>query len=119
MLGVLSRRRASAPRACRPLGLETLEDRNSPSTLTLSVTYGSGRNVTLSGTLSDHPNPGGQTINFAGKVSGAAVTSAQASVPGLGDVTVLAADGSSHLAVGVYSVTLQATGLGDVTAQAA
>ena len=58
MLGLLTRagrkNKVPAPRRAR-LGLECLESRDSPSALSLSVAYGSGRSVTLSGTLTGTP----------------------------------------------------------------
>jgi len=85
-----------ATRHARPR-LEALEGRDVPSTLTLSVSYGIGRNVTMSGTLSDTPNQSLQAINLGGQVSSTTMTNAY----------------------GQYSVTLTASGLGTVTAKAA
>lgn len=101
MFGLLRRwarqttRPKTPPRHARPR-LEALEGRDAPSTLTLSVSYGAGRSVTLSGTLGDHPNPSMQQIDFGGQVGGSTWTNMQ----------------------GQFSVTLAASGLGDVRATA-
>src|SRR5262245_31934517 len=98
MLGLLPPRSPRPTHRARPLSLEVLEDRNCPSTLNMGImSSGFGTNVTLSGILTNSDNPGGQTINFGGKVSGAAITNP----------------------MGMFTVTLPATGLGDVTAQTA
>jgi hypothetical protein len=70
---------------------------SSSSTLTLLVAYGSGTTITLSGNLSNTATPSGQTINITGKASGSTTTDSN----------------------GNYSVTLQASGLGNVYAQTA
>jgi hypothetical protein len=97
MFGLLSRwtqkPRPSHARRAR-LRLERLEARDNPSTLTLSVTYGSGRSVTLSGTLSNTANPAMQQIDFSGQVSGFTGTNSQ----------------------GQFSATFQAAALGTITA---
>lgn len=64
----------------------------SPS-LTLSVSYGSGRMVTLSGQVTDD-DPGGLTVTFTGKVVGSVVTNS----------------------TGAFNATFEASGLGDVLA---
>jgi hypothetical protein len=98
MLGLLAPRSPRPASRTRPLGLEALEDRNSPSTLILNiVAYGPGTSVTFSGALRGSDNPGGQTINFSGKVTGSTTTTP----------------------CGMYAITLKASGLGDVTAQTA
>jgi hypothetical protein len=79
------------------LSLERLEDRLSPSTLTMTVTYEPSRQVQLSGQLTNTSSPGNQTINFTGAVTGSTTTNAQ----------------------GNYSVTLTASKLGQVAAAAA
>src|SRR5262245_60265610 len=83
----------AAVRQARPR-LEVLEGREVPATLTLSVAYGVSRQITLSGSLIDHPNPSLQTINVSGKATGTTMTNMQ----------------------GQFSVTLEATGLGTVIA---
>jgi hypothetical protein len=106
MLALFSRRRPKAtPPAARPVRprLEWLETRASPSVLTLSVSYGTHRNITLSGGVYGQSGPNrqphpcsyglaGQTVVFTGEVNGSATTDA----------------------TGSYSVTLQAAALGDV-----
>jgi hypothetical protein len=120
MLALFSRRRPKAtPSAARPFRpcLEWLETRDCPSLLTVSVSYGTQRNITLSGGvygpagdngqsppsgggLAGHhgqspPSDGGlagQTVLFTGEVNGSATT-----------------DSNGH-----YRVTLQAAALGDV-----
>jgi hypothetical protein len=93
MFGLLSHKKArsAAPRLARPR-LEPLEGRDAPGTLTAGVTYGEGRSITLSGTLSGVPTVANQTIQIAGQANGTAVTDAN----------------------GNYTVTLTATALGDV-----
>jgi hypothetical protein len=86
----------AAPRLARPR-LEVLEGREVPAALTLSVAYGMGRQITLSGTLSDHPNPSLQTITICGRANALAMTNMQ----------------------GQFSVTVEANGLGTVSATAA
>jgi hypothetical protein len=64
----------------------------------MSVNYGTGRNITLSGTLTSSgmgPTPPTQTVNITGKATGTATV-----------------DGSGN-----YSITLTASGLGDVMGQ--
>jgi len=100
MLGLLRRlasqagQRKSAPPRFAHLRLETLERREVPATLTLSVTYGTGKMVTLSGTLSGLDNPSLQPITLTGQVSDTTYTNAY----------------------GQFSVTESAAGLGNVTA---
>jgi len=90
-------------RFARPC-LEALEDRCSPATLTLNVTYGLGRNVTLSGDLTDTSHPAGQLITIQGMVNGQVVTDAQghyslnATPQYLGTVGARKSDGSSNVA---------------------
>lgn len=95
MFGTLfsSRKSVKTPRRARP-SLETLEGREVPASLSLAVTYGHAKSITLSGTLTDHNNPSMQTINLTGKASGMTMTNAQ----------------------GQFSVTVDATELGNVTA---
>jgi hypothetical protein len=64
--------------------------------LTLTVTYGAQRTVTLSGRVTDE-SPGGLTVNFTGAAAGSTVTNAD----------------------GTFSLTLQASCLGPVTATTA
>jgi len=82
------------PRSVR-LSLERLESRDTPSTLTLAVSYGIGANITLSGDLTNTQTPANQTICFSGQASGMAFTNAN----------------------GHFSATVQASALGDVYAQ--
>jgi hypothetical protein len=91
----LSAKKSFCRRPPARLGLEHLERRDTPSTLTVSVSYGIGATITLSGNLTNAPTPGGQLISISGKATGAAAT-----------------DASGH-----YSVTLNASGLGEVDAQ--
>jgi hypothetical protein len=65
---------------------------NAPA-VTLNISYGQQRLVTLSGQVSDE-SPGGRTVVFAGVVQGSAVTAAD----------------------GTYSFTAEASGLGSVQA---
>jgi virginiamycin B lyase len=64
-----------------------------PPTVSVSVTYGAQRTVTLSGQVTD-AQPGGLTVNFSGMVVGSVVTNAD----------------------GTFSATFQASGLGNVQA---
>ncbi len=90
-----SAKKASRPQPTARLGLERLETRDTPSTLTMSATYGLGHNVTLSGNLSGTSTPANQTICITGVASGMAETDAN----------------------GNFSVTIQANTLGEVDAQ--
>src|SRR5262249_34627228 len=74
--------------------LENRNRRNPPATLTLSVTYGAGKTVTLSGTLSGLDNPSLQPITLTGQVSDTTYTNSY----------------------GQFSVTESAANLGTVTA---
>jgi hypothetical protein len=80
--------------------LEALEARDCPSPLagpsniSLSVTYGTQKMVTLSGQVTNTDQPGGLTVQIAGSASGSVVTDAN----------------------GNYSITLPVTQLGAVTA---
>jgi hypothetical protein len=77
------------------LNLEALESRYVPSpVLTLNVTYNGGTNVTLSGNLSGAANVANQQIQLTGQASGSVDTDAN----------------------GNYSITENASGLGQVTA---
>jgi hypothetical protein len=91
-----STRKVSAvpPRAAR-LSLEHLESRDTPSTLTISVSYGLGSNVTLSGDLTNTTTPANQAISIWGEAGGMPYT-----------------DANGH-----YSITLPASALGIVYAQ--
>lgn len=107
-----ARKKSYSPRKAR-LGLETLEDRAVPAglpdpsdpppppppaaSLTLSITYESGRWVTLSGTYSNAPNVANVAIQVTGEAQTLAWTNFQ----------------------GDYSVTVEADQLGDMTVQAA
>src|SRR5262249_28527452 len=83
-----------SPRLARPR-LEALEDRYAPATLSLQIDYALGRNVTLSGYLTNTSTPGNQLINIQGMVNGQVVT-----------------DSAGH-----YSLSATASGLGQVFAQ--
>ena len=104
MLSLLRRFRRSPksapPRSFRPQ-LERLEDRLSPSgfeMLWMNVTYQPNREVTLSGGLFSMGGPvANQTVNLGGVVNGTATTNA----------------------MGMYSVTLPVSQLGQVTAASA
>jgi hypothetical protein len=85
-----------SPRLAR-LGLERLETRDCPSTLTLSLSYGPQHQVVLSGNVSGAANGADQAVSFSGVVSGTAYTDAN----------------------GNYSATLVAQSLGNVSAQTA
>src|SRR5947209_18357603 len=106
MFGLLPsspRKVSSLPRRRARLSLERLESRDTPSTLSLSVSYGFGANVTLSGDLTNAPTPANQTICFSGQASGMAFTdanghfSATVSASGLGDVYAQMMDGTSNM----------------------
>jgi hypothetical protein len=77
------------------LGLERLEQRDTPTTLTLNVTYGLGRSITLSGNLGDTTNVANQMIMINGEASGQTFT-----------------DSKGH-----FATTLTANALGTVSAQ--
>jgi hypothetical protein len=111
--------RKPAPSTLRPvrLLLETLEDRNSPSQISLSVAYNPNHVVTLSGQVTaTGPNPhadgtySGVTVVFSGAVTGAAETdgsgnfSVSLTADSLGQVNAQTEDGCSNVA----SVTLTA-----------
>lgn len=104
MFSLLGRFRRSPksipPRSFRPQ-LERLEDRLSPSgfeMLWMNVTYDPNREVTLSGALYSMGGPvANQTVNFGGVVNGTATTNV----------------------LGMYSVTLPVSQLGQVTAASA
>jgi hypothetical protein len=107
MFGLLTRagrkKKVPAPRRAR-LGLECLESRDAPSTLTMSVAYGSGRGITLSGALTGTPCPAGQTVRISGQAAGLAVTDSGGHytinlvASGLGPVSGKTVDGSSNTA---------------------
>jgi hypothetical protein len=90
-------------RFARPC-LEALEARDAPATLTLNVTYGYGKNVTVSGDLTDTSTPGYQLITIQGVVNGQVVTDAnghyslEATPQYLGSVGARKTDGSSNIA---------------------
>ncbi len=114
MLGLLTRsRRPAPPAARRPVlpSLEWLESRDCPSALTLNVSYGSGRTITLFGNVSGgncSPSLGGgsgpATVVFSGSATGSApvdgfgnfkyTTQAQS----LGEVDAVTSDGESNKA---------------------
>src|SRR5262249_23444729 len=106
MLGLLSPRRSGrgSPRT-RPLGLEVLEDRNSPSTRSLGVSYGSGKTITLSGDLTNTPTPAGQRVFIFGQALGSPTTDSNGHFSlttqgiALGPVYAQTADGQSNIAV--------------------
>lgn len=81
-------------RLARP-SLEWLESRDVLSTLTLSVTYGLGRSITMSGDLSGTGQLGQRNVVLGGQVSGYTVT-----------------DSFGH-----YEIIVNAAALGNVTAQ--
>src|SRR5688572_11615916 len=94
-----------SPRLARPR-LEALEDRyapagGSPATLTLSVSYGLGRHVTLSGDLTNTSTTANQLITIQGAVNGQVTTDSEGhyslnATPGfLGMVYARKSDGSS------------------------
>ncbi len=94
MFGLLTRSRPPANRGAR-FCLERLEARDclaAPS-ITLSVTYLSGKNIVLSGQVTDE-HPSGLTVTFSGKAEGTTTTTAS----------------------GMFSVMTTATGLGTVSA---
>jgi hypothetical protein len=98
MLGFLTRRGRARPRPVRPvrpalLGLEQLEARDAPATLTMSVSYGTGRNITLFGHLGDVPDNTNQLVVVSGQATGTTRTNAN----------------------GDYSLSVTAAGLGVVT----
>jgi hypothetical protein len=84
---------------------------SSGALLTMSVSYGAGTSITLSGSLSDTSQYAGQTIVISGKASGTTVTDANGNfsvtlnASGLGLVFAVTQDGSSNIA----SVTLTDT----------
>jgi hypothetical protein len=97
MFDLFSRaRRQSRPArpSFRPT-LETLEERNCPTTLSLSFTgVSTSKTGMFTGTVSNTPNPGGMIVQLTGVATGSATTNAQ----------------------GGFSVQLTATGLGTETA---
>ena len=130
MLGLLTRSRRpappAAPRSFRP-SLERLETRDCPSTLTLNVAYGAGKQVTLYGQVSgavsgalgisstDFVGPvqdtgqAGVTVVFRGSATGSAVTDATGhfalatNASSLGEVDAATTDGQSNMASVVLS----------------
>lgn len=78
------------------IGLEHLEDRTTPSTLSLFVEYECNKTISLYGDLTDTSNPANRTITISGKASGSTTT-----------------DANGH-----FQITLNATELGQVTATA-
>jgi hypothetical protein len=123
MLGLLNRSRRPArpaPRPVRPC-LEGLEARDCPSYLGLNVSYGSGKQITLYGTLmsasfsgSSTPGLGGQTgaggsaagvtVAFSGSASGSVTTDSNGNFKytinalSLGEVDAATTDGKSNVA---------------------
>jgi hypothetical protein len=103
--------RTKAPSAPRParLFLEALEDRNSPSTITLNVAYAANRQVTYSG----HVTGGtpGQSVQISGAVSGSTTTngngdySVTLTTDNLGQVSAQTTDGQSNTATATLSAT--------------
>jgi hypothetical protein len=95
---------ARAPRSVR-LGLERLETRDCPSFISLSVMYGTQKNITLWGDVTGTPNPGGLTVQFTGNAVGTATTdsnghySASLVALALGNVYASTTDGASNTAV--------------------
>jgi hypothetical protein len=78
--------------------LEGLEARDCPSTITENITYGTGKTISVWGTLSDTGGPpGGQTVTISGMASGSTTTNSS----------------------GCYGITLTATALGNVYAKTA
>jgi hypothetical protein len=110
LFGLLSRKTRKArpdPTAGRRarLGLEALESRWIPSVVTLTVSYGVVKFVTLSGSLrGDQPGDANQGITITGMANGTATTDANGFfsvtllADGLGDVHAAATDGSSNIA---------------------
>lgn len=99
--------RKMMPRTPRPvrLGLERLETRDCPSLISVSVTYGTQKNITLWGDVTGTPNPGGLTVQFTGNATGTATTdsnghySASLVALSLGNVYAATTDGASNTAV--------------------
>jgi hypothetical protein len=106
MLGLFRRtaRSVARPKSLRPrLFLERLETRDCPSTLTLAVSYGTQKTITLSGHLSDNGPLAGKTVNFSGAATGSATTdgngdySLTLSANSLGTVRAYTSDGQSNI----------------------
>jgi hypothetical protein len=91
-----ARQAKGAPPRFRPR-LERLEERDCPSVITANVTYDQGTYITVWGTVRGSANPRADTVTISGVASGTTVCT---------DL------------VGSYSVTLKASGLGTVYAQA-
>jgi hypothetical protein len=108
---LLPRRRSSSVSTSFRPNLESLEQRDVPSTLTLNVAYSTGTNVILSGTLTGAANPANHTINLSGEVGGQAITDANGryqitlQAMGLGDVSAADADGTSNTATATVADT--------------
>jgi hypothetical protein len=93
-LGTVSAVGRDQKNLCSPTATATFT--SAAPSLTLSIAYGSGRTVTLSGKVTDAA-AGGLTVSFTGQVSGSATTNAD----------------------GTYSFTAQAAALGTVQASTA
>jgi virginiamycin B lyase len=84
-----------------------------PPSISLSVAYGTGKTVTLSGQVTDSA-PGGLTVTFSGQVTGSVVTNADGSfsgtftASGLGAVQATTTDGEG-LVSNPATVTLSST----------
>jgi hypothetical protein len=104
MLGLRSPRSTRPSRFTRPLFLEILEDRNSPSTLTIGVAYGTGKTITLSGDLTGAINSATQRVVISGMALGSVATDANGHYSlttqglALGPVRAQTADGQSNIA---------------------
>lgn len=91
------------------LNLEALEERyaldGGAAHLTINVTYGSGHNIVVYGTLSQTSTPGGQLINVQGAANGQVTTDTEgdwslaAAPAALGAITAQKADGNSNQAL--------------------
>jgi hypothetical protein len=113
--------------------LEALEGRDCPSTISLSVAYGTQRNITLSGQVTNAAHPAGLTVQIAGVASGTTVTDANGNysitLPAvqLGTVTAATTDGQSNTAQAMlagappqivnFTWTLGSTGLSTFSGQ--
>ena len=108
MFGLFTRtpRKAVPTRpASRRLMLEKLEERDCPSTITLTTRMMTGtKAVYFMGRVTNTPNPGGLTVQLSGVASGTATTSAngtfmvQLVASGLGTEYAATADGQSNTA---------------------
>jgi hypothetical protein len=108
--------RKTAPattRFVRPT-LESLEARDCPSTLSLSITgYAANKTVTAAGQVGNTPNPGGLTVqlNLNGQAWCSTTTDANgnwsisAPAPALGTITAETTDGQSNTAQAVLTAS--------------